>query len=133
MHNRMLNRNTRVALGAGALALAAGAIGPWVTALGIFSIGPTANTEITVVVLGGVALVAFAALLNRWMRAVSILSGGLALAEAVYALVRIEQAKSDAGEFGGLISPGWGLYLTVIAGIFLVASTWLARLPSLTR
>ena len=78
-------------------------------------------------VFGGIVAVALAALLNRGMRAVSIVTGGLAIAEAVYALVKIEQAKSGAGEFGGLISPGWGLYLTVIAGVFLAASTWVAR------
>jgi hypothetical protein len=122
-----LNRNTRIALGAGALALAAGAVGPWATALGIVSVGPTSNTEVTLVVVGGIVVVALAALLNRWMRALSILAGGLAVAEAVYALVKIEQAKSDAGEFGALISPGWGLYLTVIAGVFLVVSTWIVR------
>jgi hypothetical protein len=58
--------NTRIALGAGTLALLIGALGPWVTFL---------------------------------------------------------------GEWGALLAPGWGLYLTVIVGVFLIASTWLVRRP----
>jgi hypothetical protein len=124
-----VNRNTRIALGAGVAALAAGAVGPWVTAFGgIISLGPTASAETSLVVFGGIAAVALAALVNRWMRAASIVAGVLAVAEAIYALVKIEQAKSDAGEFGALISPGWGLYLTIIAGTYLVGSTWIARM-----
>ena len=77
-------------------------------------------------VFGGAALVALAASLGRALRPASITVGIAALAEAVYAFVRIEQAKSQAGEWGSLIAPGWGLYLTIIAGLFLIASTWLA-------
>jgi hypothetical protein len=124
-----MERNARIALGAGALALAAGALGPWVSAFGgIISIGPTASWDVSLVVFGGIAAVALAALMSRWMRAASIVVGVAAVAEAVYALVRIGDAKSEAGEFGALFSPGWGLYLTIIAGAYLVASTWLARM-----
>jgi hypothetical protein len=121
----MNRKNKRIALGIGAVALLAGAVGPWASVLGAISVGPTANTEITIVVFGGIALVALAAATNRALRVASMLTGGLAIAEAVYALVRIEQVKSDAGEFGGLISPGWGLYLTILAGLYLLASTWI--------
>jgi hypothetical protein len=118
--------NPRIALGAGALALLVGAFGPWVSVLGgLLNIGPTASTEVSIVVFGGVALVALSAIVGRKMRAASIVIGVAALVEAGYALVRIEQAKSDAGEFGALISPGWGLYLTVLTGLFLVGSTWI--------
>jgi len=34
-----------------------------------------------------------------------------------------------AGTLAALIVPGWGLYLTVIVGVFLIASTWLVRRP----
>ncbi len=33
------------------------------------------------------------------------------------------------GEWPALIAPGLGLYLTVIVGVFLIASTWLVRRP----
>ena len=95
--------------------------------LGLLHVGPTSSAEVSIVVFGGAALVALAAILGRALRPTSITVGIAALAEAVYALVRLERAKSHAGEWGSLISPGWGLYLTIIAGLFLIGSTWLAR------
>lgn len=121
--------NTRIALGAGALALLIGAFGPWATFLGAINIGPTSNAEISVLVFGGAALVALSALSGKKMRVASISIGVLALIEAIYAIVRIQQAKADADDWGALIAPGWGLYLTVIVGFFLIASTWLVRRP----
>jgi hypothetical protein len=121
--------NTRIALGAGTLALLIGALGPWATFLGAINIGPTSSVEISIVVLGGVALVALSALTGRNMRLASISIGVLAVIETVYAIVRIQQVKAEADEWGALIAPGWGLYLTVIVGVFLIASTWLVRRP----
>jgi hypothetical protein len=122
-----MTKNPRIAVGAGTLALLIGALGPWASVLGVLHVGPTSSAEVSVVVFGGAALVALAAILGRALRPASITVGTAALAEAVYALVRIEQAKSQAGEWGSLITPGWGLYLTIIAGLFLITSTWLAR------
>ena len=119
--------NARHALGGGALALLIGAFGPWASVFGAISIGPTANAEISFVVFGGAALVALSAITGRGTRRASIVVGLLALSEAIYALVKIQQAKSDAGEWGALLQPGWGLYLTIIAGFFLVISTWIAK------
>jgi hypothetical protein len=121
--------NTRIALGVGTLALLIGALGPWATLLGAINIGPTSSVEISIVVLGGVALVALSALTGRNMRLASISIGVLAVIETVYAIVRIQQVKAEAHEWGALIAPGWGLYLTVIVGVFLIASTWLVRRP----
>jgi hypothetical protein len=121
--------NTRIALGAGTLALLIGALGPWATFLGAINISPTSSVEISIVVLGGVALVALSALTGRNMRLASISIGVLAVIETVYAIVRIQQVKAEADEWGALIAPGWGLYLTVIVGVFLIASTWLVRRP----
>ncbi len=42
-------------------------------------------------------------------------------------IVQFIELKAEADEWGALIAPGWGLYLTVIVGFFLVASTWLER------
>ena len=121
--------HTRIALGAGTLALLIGALGPWATFLGAINIGPMTSVEISIVVLGGVALVALSALTGRNMRLASISIGVLAVIETVYAIVRIQQVKAEADEWGALITPGWGLYLTVIVGVFLIASTWLVRRP----
>jgi hypothetical protein len=122
-----MNIDRRIAVGGGAVALLIGAFGPWVSLLGVLHVGPTSNAEDTIVLFGGAALLALAAILGRALRSASIIIGIAALAEAVYALVRIEHAKSQAGQWGSLIAPGWGLYLTIIAALFLIASTWLAR------
>lgn len=122
-----MNKNPRIAVGAGTLALLIGALGPWASVLGVIHVGPTSSAEVSIVVFGGATLLAVAAIVGRALRPASIAVGIAALVEAVYALVRIEQAKSQAGEWGSLITPGWGLYLTIVAGLFLIASTWLAR------
>jgi hypothetical protein len=61
------------------------------------------------------------------MRAASITVGGLALAEVGYAFAKITEAKSEAGELGALVAPGWGLYLSGLVGLYLIASTWIAK------
>jgi hypothetical protein len=120
-------KNLRIAAGAGTVALLAGAVGPWVTAFGALSFGPTANAEVSVVVFGGIVMLALAVYLAKALRLTTMAVGGLALAEAVYVLVRISQAKADADEFGALISPGWGLFLTMIASVFLIVSTFVVK------
>jgi len=127
-----MNIDRRAAVGAGALALLIGGLGPWVSLLGVLHVSPTSSAEVSIIVFGGAALVALAAFLGRALRLASISIGIVALAEAVYALVRIEHAKSQAGAWDSLISPGWGLYLTIGAGLFLIASTWLARREPVT-
>ena len=120
-------KNQRIALGAGALGLLAGAVGPWVTALGVVSIGPTANVEISIVVFGGVLMLALCAFLGKKLRHASMVVGGLALLETVYVLFQLADARSEAGEWGALISPGWGLFLTMIVSAFMIVSTFVVK------
>ena len=122
-----MNRNTRIALGAGVLALLAGAVGPWATVLGAINIGPTNSAEVSAVVFGGALILVLSAAFGRAMRTASIVVGVAAVAEVVYAFVRIEQVKNDAGDWGALVSPGWGLYLSGLAGLYLIASTWIVK------
>ena len=70
-----MQKNVRVALGVGAIALLAGAVGPWVSVLGAIHIGPTANTEISIVVFGGVALLVLSLVTLRATRGASITVG----------------------------------------------------------
>ena len=121
------NKNQRIATGAGALALLAGAVGPWATLLGAISNGPTSSTEVTHVVFGGIALLLLCALTGKGIRTSTIAVGSLALIEAGYAIVKIQDAKAEAGEWGALVSPGWGLYLTAVVAIFLIVSTWVVK------
>jgi hypothetical protein len=120
-------KNHRIALAAGALALLIGGVGPWATALGVVSIGPSSSGEVSAIVFGGAAFVVLAAALGHKLRVVSIIVGTAAVIEAVYAMVRVQQIKNEAGEFGSLISPGWGLFVTALAGAFLVVSTFVVK------
>ena len=120
------SKNQRIMLAAGALMLLLGAVGPWVTALGVISVGPTASVEASIVVFGG-ALLVLMAVLGQAARRVSIIVGTLALIESGYAIVRIQQIKADADEWGALIQPGWGLYLTAIVGVALIVSTFVVK------
>ena len=120
-------KNQRIATGAGAVALLAGAVGPWVTAFGALSLGPTANAETSIVVFGGIVALAIAVYLAKALRVTTMVVGTLALAEAVYVLVKIAQIKADADEWGALISPGWGMFLTMIASAFLIVSTFVVK------
>lgn len=119
--------NIRIALLAGVAALCAGAVGPWVSALGVINIGPTVSAEASIVVFGGIALLLLSFATLKLTRATSILVGVLALSEAGYTLVRVAQAKAEAGEWGALIQPGWGVYLTIITGLYLIVSTFIAN------
>lgn len=117
------SRNSALALGA--VILAFGAIGPWITFLGVINGGPANLLEVGLVVFGGIGLVALSALTGRYMRPVSILVGVGILIEAGYVWFVLSEAQSS--EVGGLVSPGWGLYLSILASLYLIASTWIAK------
>lgn len=124
---KMESSNTqRLAAGGGALALLVAAVGPWVTVLGALSAGPTSSTELSAVVFGGIAVLLLSAAIGRYIRPVTIVVGLAVLGEAVHTIVRIEQFKSS-NEWGSVVSPGWGLFLAVVAGLFLLVSTWIVR------
>jgi hypothetical protein len=120
--------NRRIALIIGAVALLLGAMGPWISALGgVLSVGPTQSVETSIVVFGGIALLILFAVLNRSHRILSVMVGSLVLIEAVFVLVRIQDAKSESGELGSLFSPGWGLYVTILTGVYLIVSTFIVK------
>lgn len=126
----MRNLNRPTALAAAAIALIIGAVGPWISVLGLFSGGPTNSTEVAIVVFGGITFVILSALTGRFMRPVSILVAVGILAEAINVFVKIQQANDDS-ELGSLVTPGWGLYLSIVACLFLIGSTWIAKKETL--
>jgi hypothetical protein len=115
-----LNRPTALAIGA--VALIVGLISPWITVLGIISAGPTNFTEVWIVMIVGIALVIASALTGKFMRLVSIVVGVAVLSEVGYVWFHLSEAQTN-----DLVQPGWGLFLSTLAGLFLVASTWVAR------
>ena len=62
-----MNIDRRIAVGAGALALLIGALGPWVSLLGVLHVGPTSNAEDTIVLFGGAALAGPIAVMVGWL------------------------------------------------------------------
>lgn len=118
---KTFNRSTGLIFGA--IALILGAIGPWISVLGFIGGGPANSLEVGSIVFGGIALVIISALLGRFMRTVSIIVGVLVLAEVVNVFININSANSDS-DLGSLASPGWGLYLSAVAGLYLIVSTF---------
>lgn len=104
-----------------AIALIVGAIGPWVTVLGLVNLGPTHSLEIGLIVFGGAGLIALSGLTGKFTRPASIIVGALVLAEAVNTLSKVGDLDED------LVSPGWGLYLSMLTAVFLIASTFIIK------
>jgi hypothetical protein len=121
----MKKLNCPTALSIAAIGLIFGAIGPWITVLGFINGGPTNSTEVGLIVFGGIGLVICSAFSGRFMRTVSILVGVLILIEAGH--VFYEMHHANGSDIGSLVTPGWGLYLTVIACLWLIASTFVVK------
>jgi hypothetical protein len=69
----MKKLNCPTAITIGAVALILGAIGPWVTVLGLFGGGPTNSFDVGLIVFGGIGLLLCSAFSGRFMRTMSIL------------------------------------------------------------
>lgn len=118
----MLKITRNNALAMSAVALIFGAIGPWISVLGLISGGPANSLEVGLVVFGGIGLVILSALTSRFMRPVSIIVGALILLEAGHVWYEV----SNVGD-SEWVSIGWGLYLSILAALFLIASTFLTK------
>jgi hypothetical protein len=125
MFNKFNKFNTPTAITIGAVALILGAIGPWVTVLGLFGGGPTNSFEVGLIVFGGIGLLLCSAFSGRFMRTMSILISVLILIETANVFYEVRNANDS--ELGSLVSPGWGLYLTVLACLWLIASTFVFK------
>lgn len=119
----------RVIVG-GAVATLIGAGGPWVTS-GLFSkAGIEGDGVITLAIAAIVGLMAFLATRrpNKWLAPAAIVGGALILVVGIIDILDIRDSASPDGLFGGIdVSVGWGLYLTVIAGVILIAGGVLLR------
>lgn len=120
--NTLKNMNRPTALALGAILLCVGAIAPWITVFGVISAGPSNFLEVGLVVFGGIGLIILSALTNRFTRPLSIVVGVAILAQVGY--VWFHLSEQDTNEY---VTPGWGLWLTSAACLYLIASTWIAR------
>lgn len=124
----MLNLNRRTAVALGGLLLAIGAFGPWITVLGLIGAGPANFTEVAIIVYGGIGLIAISSLTRRFMRSVSIVVGALVLIEVAYVWFHLSEQDTNQ-----LVTPGWGLWFTTAACLYLIASTFVAKHPPVER
>jgi hypothetical protein len=124
----MKNFTHRQALALGAVLLSIGAIAPWITVFGLISAGPSNFTEVALFVFGGIGLVCLSAITRHYMRPVSIVIGLLILAQVVY--VWFGLSEQDTNE---LVTPGWGLWLTTAACLYLIASTFIVKSKPMER
>jgi hypothetical protein len=113
-----------LALGAAA-AMVVGGFGPWATVLGFSAAGTEGDGWIVIVI--GVVVAAGLAALNRSRvigsgAAISLLlAGGLVAGIAVYDITNIERV-AEGTFLEDAISPGWGLYMVLAAGIVLLGT-----------
>ncbi len=108
-----------------AILMIVGAFGPWVTALGILTVHGTDGGRDGWILVG--AGVAAAALLLSKRSAVLVGCAGLiGAAASIYDLVGISKVAPD-GFLHDAVSPGWGIYVCVIASVSLIAASFVAR------
>ncbi len=95
-----------------------GAIGPWATAFGVFSVAGTDGDGVIVLLAG---LVVGAMVLLRYLRgggvwtlAVAALAAVAGAATSIYDMADIQNAISNSH---GLVSIGWGLWIDCIASV----------------
>jgi hypothetical protein len=105
-----------------------GGFGPWATVL-VFSVSGT-NGDGWLLIVGGLlagGLLAFKRT-QLWPLVISGLVALAGLATAIYDLANLSSVADD-GFLEGAVSPGWGLYLCLLAsGSLLAASVVTARL-----
>lgn len=121
----MLNINRPTALTIGAIVMLVGAIGPWITVLGLIGAGPLNFIEVAAVVFGSLGILITSALTARFMRPISILVGLVVLSQVAYVWFHLSEANTNE-----LVQPGWGLFVSTAAALYLIASTWVAQKPS---
>src|SRR5262249_19208178 len=124
-----MNRRQLAGIGmfAGALTIV-GAIGPWATLAGKSWAGTDANRGVTVAVAAGVGLllIALAGWRNLvWPAALAAVAGLIAFGLTIWTLIRI---NAFIGAVSALpVGRGWGIWLSTIGSIVLVAAAiWAA-------
>lgn len=118
----MLNINRPTALAIGAVALIVGAIGPWITVLGVIGVGPLNFVEVAITVFACIGVVILSAFTGRYMRTASIAAGVVILSQVAYVWFHLSEADTSP-----LVQPGWGLFLSAFVALYLISSTWVAK------
>jgi hypothetical protein len=111
-----------------------GAIGPWATAFGVFSVAGTEGDGVIVLVaglvVGGMVLLSQRRGRGRWTLVVAILAAVVAAATSIYDMANIQNAISNSD---GLVSIGWGLWFDCFASVGAIVAVvfmWRASDPA---
>lgn len=110
-----------IASGAGVIGIVVGAIGPWATAVFASRSGLEGDGVITLIVALCAGVAVFGVYQGARASSIGIAIAGLIVAAiGIYDLVEIQDKANDTtllGEQVDLVKVGWGLYLTIIAGV----------------
>jgi hypothetical protein len=95
-----------------------GAIGPWATAFGVFSVAGTdgdgAIVLIAGLVIGAMVLLRTLRQTRIWTLVVAVLAAVVGAATSIYDMANIQNAISNSQ---GLVSIGWGLWIDCIGSV----------------
>jgi hypothetical protein len=121
-----LNIDRRTALTViGAILMAVGSIGPWITGLGgLVSVSGTSGDGVISLICAAIIVTVALVGQARW---VGILAAVVATAVGGIDLVNVISRVSDSH---GLGQVGWGIVLVPLAGLLVLASYTLARRPA---
>lgn len=120
----MINMSRPTGVAIGAFLLCVCAIAPWITFAGVVNAGPTDFTEVAVVFFGALGLLLISIITGRYMRPISVIVGSLVLLDVAYVWFHISEHATNP-----LVGPAWGMFFTIASGLYIIASTWLARPP----
>jgi drug/metabolite transporter (DMT)-like permease len=119
------------------LLIVLGSVTPWLSASGLVSLtvgGMDGDGKITLVVgiLAGLVALAPAFQSRLGLRIAVSVAGSVTVAVAGHAVWSVYSSRDEGEQLGVYTSPGWGLWLTLLAGLVLAAAPWLGTLAGRT-
>jgi hypothetical protein len=100
-----------------------GAIGPWATAFGVFSVAGTDGDGVIVLiaglVIGAMLFLRYLRRAGTWTLVFAVLAAVVGAATSIYDMADIQNAISNSH---GLVSIGWGLWIDCIASVSAVVA-----------
>ena len=119
----MSTKTAAIWAGISAGVMVIGAIGPWATALGVFSVAGTDGDGVIVLIAGlivaGLVLLRTLRRARIWALVVAVLAAVVGAATSIYDMVNIQDAISNSH---GLVSIGWGLWFDCIGSVSAIAA-----------
>ncbi|WP_143548888.1 hypothetical protein [Rhodococcus sp. ACS1] len=108
-----------------------GSVAPWFTAAAFFSVPGTQSVGKYTLALGGIAAVVLlikAATPSRWPLVAAAVIGIVCLLTAVVALIKASSLIPAEDQQNGIVSIGWGLWMTLVGTVLLVVGCIVAEI-----